>query len=167
MQKRAGSRIDAVLEEVQSLKQREPNFKAVIITESDGAGEYIKKRLGDKVGTSTLKSVLWMVAWGDAGTQAAAKGLLLDCVVAGGLAAGQLPLAVGSVDVYAPVEESGGSGASSRPEVAGVQQLSGAAALSGHTSLPLSCSLAFPHSFSHCLSLGERSRTVGALTCMP
>ena len=30
-------------------------------------------RLGDKVGTSRLKSVLWAVAWGDAGTQAAAQ----------------------------------------------------------------------------------------------
>ena len=46
----SSSKIDAVLEEIQSLKQRDPNFKAVIITESGGAGEYIKKRLGDKVG---------------------------------------------------------------------------------------------------------------------
>lgn len=46
----SSSKIDAVLEEIQSLKQRDPNFKAVIITESDGAGQYIKKRLGDKVG---------------------------------------------------------------------------------------------------------------------
>ena len=30
-------------------------------------------RLGDKVGESHLKSVLWLVAWGDAGTQAAAR----------------------------------------------------------------------------------------------
>eukprot|EP00966_Prymnesium_polylepis_P197830 4584234-Prymnesium_polylepis.1 len=44
----SSSKIDAVLEEIQSLKQRDPNFKAVIITESGGAGEYIKKRLGDK-----------------------------------------------------------------------------------------------------------------------
>jgi len=29
-------------------------------------------RLGDKVGRSDLHSVLWLVAWGDAGTQAAA-----------------------------------------------------------------------------------------------
>ena len=46
----SSSKIDAVLEEIQSLKQRDPNFKAVIITESDGAGEYIKKQVGDKVG---------------------------------------------------------------------------------------------------------------------
>jgi len=30
-------------------------------------------RLGDKVGTSTAQSVLWLFAWGDAGTEAAAK----------------------------------------------------------------------------------------------
>ena len=30
-------------------------------------------RLGDKVGKSTAHSVLWLVAWGDAGTQAAAR----------------------------------------------------------------------------------------------
>jgi hypothetical protein len=30
-------------------------------------------RLGDKVGTSEFQSVLWLVAWGDAGTQAAAR----------------------------------------------------------------------------------------------
>ncbi len=30
-------------------------------------------RLGDKVGRSHYKSVLWLVAWGNAGTQAAAQ----------------------------------------------------------------------------------------------
>ena len=29
--------------------------------------------LGPKVGTSTMRSVLWLVAWGDSGTEAAAK----------------------------------------------------------------------------------------------
>lgn len=29
--------------------------------------------LGSKVGRSSFKSVLWLVAWGDAGTQAAAR----------------------------------------------------------------------------------------------
>jgi hypothetical protein len=32
-----------------------------------------KTVLGDKVGKSSSYSVLWLVAWGDAGTQAAAK----------------------------------------------------------------------------------------------
>ena len=32
-----------------------------------------KTELGTKVGKSKLKSVLWLVAWGDAGTEAAAK----------------------------------------------------------------------------------------------
>ena len=30
-------------------------------------------KLGDKVGESKFKSILWLVAWGDAGTQAAAE----------------------------------------------------------------------------------------------
>ena len=30
-------------------------------------------KLGDKIGESSFKSVLWLVAWGDAGTQAAAE----------------------------------------------------------------------------------------------
>ena len=30
-------------------------------------------RLGDKVGTSERKAVLWLFMWGDAGTQAAAR----------------------------------------------------------------------------------------------
>ena len=32
-----------------------------------------RTRLGDKIGKSQWQSVLWAVAWGDAGTQAAAK----------------------------------------------------------------------------------------------
>jgi hypothetical protein len=32
-----------------------------------------RTRLGDKIGTSEWQSVLWAVAWGDGGTQAAAK----------------------------------------------------------------------------------------------
>ena len=31
-----------------------------------------KTELGDKVGEASFQSVLWLVAWGDAGTQAAA-----------------------------------------------------------------------------------------------
>ncbi len=31
-----------------------------------------RTQLGDKVGKSNMKSVLWLVAWGDAGTEAAA-----------------------------------------------------------------------------------------------
>ena len=46
----SSSKIDAVLEEIESLEQRDPNFKAVINTESEGAGHYIKNLLGDKVG---------------------------------------------------------------------------------------------------------------------
>jgi hypothetical protein len=30
-------------------------------------------QLGSKVGTSSARSILWLVAWGDAGTEAAAK----------------------------------------------------------------------------------------------
>jgi hypothetical protein len=32
-----------------------------------------RTQLGDKIGTSEWQSVLWAVAWGDGGTQAAAK----------------------------------------------------------------------------------------------
>lgn len=32
-----------------------------------------KTTLGDKVGESELQSILWLVAWGDAGTEAAAR----------------------------------------------------------------------------------------------
>jgi hypothetical protein len=32
-----------------------------------------RTELGDKVGESQARSVLWLFAWGDAGTQAAAK----------------------------------------------------------------------------------------------
>ena len=32
-----------------------------------------KTPIGSKVGTSTIESVLWLVAWGDASTDAAAK----------------------------------------------------------------------------------------------
>ena len=32
-----------------------------------------RTRLGDKVGESSAQSVLWLVFWGDAGTQAAAQ----------------------------------------------------------------------------------------------
>jgi hypothetical protein len=32
-----------------------------------------RTRLGDKIGVSQWQSVLWAVAWGDGGTQAAAK----------------------------------------------------------------------------------------------
>jgi TRL-like protein family len=32
-----------------------------------------RTRLGDKIGVSEWQSVLWAVAWGDGGTQAAAK----------------------------------------------------------------------------------------------
>ncbi|MBI1852709.1 MAG: hypothetical protein HYR85_20400 [Planctomycetes bacterium] len=32
-----------------------------------------KTQLGNKVGRSDFRSILWLVAWGDAGTQAAAK----------------------------------------------------------------------------------------------
>ena len=32
-----------------------------------------KTAIGSKVGTSTCQSVLWLVAWGDASTEAAAK----------------------------------------------------------------------------------------------
>jgi hypothetical protein len=32
-----------------------------------------KTDIGDKVGTSTVQSVLWLVAWGDGSTDAAAK----------------------------------------------------------------------------------------------
>jgi hypothetical protein len=46
----SSSKIDVVLEEIESLKQRDPEFKAVIISESKGAGQYIKKRLGNRVG---------------------------------------------------------------------------------------------------------------------
>ena len=34
---------------------------------------YDKTKLGTKMGKSDLKSVLWLFAWGDAGTQAAAE----------------------------------------------------------------------------------------------
>lgn len=33
---------------------------------------YERTELGEKIGTSHLKSVLWLFAWGDAGTKAAA-----------------------------------------------------------------------------------------------
>lgn len=46
----SSSKIDAVLEEIASLRKVEPTFKAVVITESDGAGLYMKKKLGDRVG---------------------------------------------------------------------------------------------------------------------
>jgi len=32
-----------------------------------------KTEIGNKIGTSTVQSVLWLVAWGDASTEAAAK----------------------------------------------------------------------------------------------
>jgi hypothetical protein len=46
----SNSKIDAVLSEIESLRQPNPEFKAVIISESDGAGQYIKNKLGDKAG---------------------------------------------------------------------------------------------------------------------
>jgi hypothetical protein len=35
--------------------------------------DFNASRLGDKTGESSLQSVLWLVMWGDAGTQAAAQ----------------------------------------------------------------------------------------------
>ena len=46
----SSSKIDAVLEEIESMRRTEPSFKAVVITESDGAGTYIKNKLGSRVG---------------------------------------------------------------------------------------------------------------------
>ncbi len=43
------------------------NYTTVLDTNLD------RTELGDKVGSSKLQSVLWLVAWGDGGTQAAAK----------------------------------------------------------------------------------------------
>lgn len=35
--------------------------------------DFDQTRLGDKIGHASSYSILWLVAWGDAGTQAAAK----------------------------------------------------------------------------------------------
>jgi len=43
------------------------NIKAPLDIDAD------KTAIGSKVGTSTIQSVLWLVAWGDASTEAAAK----------------------------------------------------------------------------------------------
>ena len=43
------------------------NFKAPLDTDLD------RTQLGSKVGESKMQSILWLVAWGDAGTQAAAR----------------------------------------------------------------------------------------------
>ena len=43
------------------------NIKAPLDIDAD------KTAIGSKVGTSTIQSVLWLVAWGDASTDAAAK----------------------------------------------------------------------------------------------
>ena len=46
----SSSKIDAVLDEIKSLRELDPKFKAVVITESEGAGRYMKRKLGDRVG---------------------------------------------------------------------------------------------------------------------
>jgi TRL (tRNA-associated locus)-like protein len=43
------------------------NVKTVLDTDLD------RTELGSKVGTSDAYSIMWLVAWGDAGTQAAAQ----------------------------------------------------------------------------------------------
>ncbi len=43
------------------------NVKAPLDIDAD------KTAIGSKVGTSSIQSVLWLVAWGDASTEAAAK----------------------------------------------------------------------------------------------
>ena len=46
----SNSKIDAVFADIAGFQKYDPNFKAVVITESQGAGDYIKIKLGDAIG---------------------------------------------------------------------------------------------------------------------
>ncbi len=46
----SNSKIDAVLADIAGFQKYDSNFKAVVITESQGAGDYIKRKIGDAVG---------------------------------------------------------------------------------------------------------------------
>ena len=46
----SNGKIDAILNDINNVKQRDPTFKAIIISEGEHVGQYIKKRIGDQVG---------------------------------------------------------------------------------------------------------------------